>query len=408
MVGDFVNIVGRADVDDLREMWAEHSEALEEARGLFVVDDPAYECTLPGNRNFGETGFLRNLMASNRLILIQSESVGDDFSYSPVIFADTNFVSFCEAFQASRDLGLNDTAFRQCAAFLQPLRQSTTPYPYLLENADHPNKDKVRSTLLAFAAFKFAADPLSKQGIFRYECSGSDLEKFADDAMQMMESKDFKAVHSWAKHYFLWARIILLKATLIVFENTTNNAEEKFYTLLKFLHERLARILQLETNVAYRYFLLNSQEPFFNPLQQNSRRVDRSIRSMAWDLAHWRMLFDISTVISSRPEKNPFPLPHFVSFDRRFVRLIDGFHLDGVIFSKRMRRCEQFFTHSRLREMSDVLQGICGEFQKPESVRDRQARALRERPADQDLIEAEADLTNKLDDVVTRQCNRSA
>lgn len=75
-------------------------------------------------------------MASNRLVLIQSESFGSDFDYSPVIFADTNFVSLCEAFHVDRDLGRNTDTFCGAVAFLNPLRQSTVPYPYLLENAE--------------------------------------------------------------------------------------------------------------------------------------------------------------------------------------------------------------------------------------------------------------------------------
>ena len=397
MVQDFVDVIPRSDVDELRMTWGDHSDVLSDARGLFVVDKPVYECSLPGNRNFGKTGFLRSVMTSNRLVLIQSESFGSDFNYSPVIFADTNFVSLCEAFQSSRDLGGNKEAFREAVAFLNPLRQSTIPYPYLLENAEHPNKEKIRSTLLAFAAFKFGHPNTSptERG-FSYSCSISDLEKVADDALLMMDGPDFKAVHSLAKHHFTWARIILLKSALVVFENPASTASRRFYILLKFFHERFARLLQFETHVAYRYFLLNSEEPFFNPVQRNSGKLNQSLRSMAWDLAHWKMLFDISNVISSRPERSPFPVPHFLSFDRRFIRLIEAFHLSAVIFSKRMRRCEQFYTYALLKEMSDVLQGPCREFYDEESVKDRQKRALKEQSSDRDLIEVEAELTEDL------------
>jgi hypothetical protein len=397
MVQDFVDALPTTDVDELRMVWGQHTDVLNDARGLFVVDNPAFECSLPGNRNFGKTGFLRNVMEGSRLALIQSESFGSDFGYASVIFADTNFVSLCEAFQSGRDLGGNTDAFREAVAFLNPLRTKTIPYPYLLENAEHPNKEKIRSTLIAFAAFKFGYPGSSHTSTkFTYSCSTSDLEKVADDALLMMDGPDFRAVHSWAKHHFTWARIILLKSTLIVFEKPTSSAASRFYALLKFLHDRLARLLQFETFVAYRYFVLNSEEPFFNPVQRNSAKLNQNLRSMAWDLTHWKMLFDVSNVISSRPDRSPFPVPHFLSFDRRFIRLIEAFQLNAVIFSKKMRRCEQFYSYALLKEMSDVLEGPCGEFQVQEAVQERQKRALKERPADQDLIEVEVELTKEL------------
>jgi hypothetical protein len=397
MAQDFVDVMPTSDVDDFRMVWGTHSDLLDDARGLFVVDKPQFECSLPADRNFGTTGFLRSVMASNRLALIQSESFGFDFDYFPVVFVDTNFVSFCEACEAGRDLGANADAFRQAAAFLNPLRQSTTPYPYLLENAEHPNKQKLRRTLIAFAAFKLGQLSISHIGKKSSRSrSISDLEKIADDALSMMNGPDFRAIHSWAKHHFEWARIILLKSTLITFENPTSSASDRFYLLLKFLHEGPARFLQFETHVAYRYFVLNSQEPFFNPVHRNSSKLNQSLRSMAWDLAHWRMLFDISTVLSSRPERNPFPVPHFLSFDRRFIRLIEAFRLSAIIFSKKLQRCEQFYTYALLKEMSDVLRGRCGEFYDRAAIKEREKRTLRGHPADRKLDELEADLTREL------------
>jgi len=397
MIQDFVDVMPTSEVDELRMVWGRHSDVLENARGLFVVDQPQFECSLPGNRNFSTTGFLRNVMASNRLVLVQSESFGSDFDYSPVIFADTNFVRLCEAFQSGRDLGGNTDAFCQAISFLKPVRQSTVPYLYLLENADHSNKEKIRKTLIAFAAFKLGQLGSSQtSNKFSCSCSASALEKIADDAVSMMNGTDFRAVHSGAKNHFLWARIILLKSTLITFEKPTFGASDRFYSLLAFLHEKLARFLQFEVHVAYRYFVLNSQEPFFNPVQRNSSKLNQSLRSMAWDLAHWNMLFLISTVLSSRPERNPFPVPHFLSFDRRFIRLIESFRLNAVIFSEKMRRWEQFYTYGLLKEMSDVLRGPCGDFYTREAMENRKKRALPGLPTEGELVEIEADLTREL------------
>ena len=67
-----------------------------------------------------------------------------------------------------------------------------------------------------------------------------------------------------------------------------------FSELLMSLHDKLGRLPQFEIYVAHRFFLLSSREPFFSPVQQNSTNLDRKIRSIAWDLAHWRSLLRCS------------------------------------------------------------------------------------------------------------------
>lgn len=40
MVEDFVNAIPTSDVDEFRMVWGQHSDVLNDARGLFVVDNP--------------------------------------------------------------------------------------------------------------------------------------------------------------------------------------------------------------------------------------------------------------------------------------------------------------------------------------------------------------------------------
>lgn len=157
LLEDFANIERQGDADEINAIWSRHYEALRGSRGMFVVNDPIQEKTLPGNKDFGTTGFLRCWMASTRLTLIQNRDGAREFQYSAPIFCDTNFASFCEAFDSGRNLDAHQHGFESAVAYLLPVSQGTNIFPYLIENAENPNREKVRATLRAFAAFKLTS-----------------------------------------------------------------------------------------------------------------------------------------------------------------------------------------------------------------------------------------------------------
>ena len=77
---------------------------------------------------------------------------------------------------------------------------------------------------------------------------------------------------------------------------------------------------------------------------------------------------------SGRAENAPFPVPHFLSFDRRFIRLIDTFKLDGVMYAGNRKRCEQFYALPVLQEISHLLRGPLSEFYTDAAIADRKRR----------------------------------
>ena len=96
-------------------------------------------------------------MASTRLLLIQNCERERDRRYSAPIFCDSNFVSYCEAFCGQRNLSHNLHAFRRAVEYLLPRAGVTSAFPYMVENADSPDREKVRATLPAFAAFELTS-----------------------------------------------------------------------------------------------------------------------------------------------------------------------------------------------------------------------------------------------------------
>src|SRR5437899_447592 len=358
MLQDFADLIVY-DPHDLLAIWSRHSRLLDAARGVFVVADDRYsKPLLPGDRDFGTTGFLRNWMADTTLLLIQDYRGNREFRYSAPIFCDTNFVSFCGAFLARRELGANQTGFLEALKFLSPRSQSLNALPYLVENAQLLESKQLRNALIAFAMFKADGEAFRKRQPSDAKLR-SDAEDVVENTLQMMKGPDFKLLHGWAENQFRWSKIVLTEAALLGFDKQLRTTEERLYRLLEFLHTQLGRIPNFEVYVAYRFFELNAAEPFFNPVQLNAGSLFESLQAMAWDLAHWRVSFDILMIWSYRESEAGFPIPYFLSFDRRFVMLTEIFRLRGLIYTAGRRRSELMYSRSLLEEVSDVLAPRC-------------------------------------------------
>jgi hypothetical protein len=126
LLTDFATVAGSHEAECIRAVWVQHCHELMGARGIFVVDDPKYNLTLPGDHNFGTTRFLRCLMGSTRLLNIQNKEGAREFRYSAPIFCDTNFISFRGTFFNGRDLKANADGFQEAVKFLLPIKNSLT------------------------------------------------------------------------------------------------------------------------------------------------------------------------------------------------------------------------------------------------------------------------------------------
>jgi hypothetical protein len=401
---DFANVTMTADAGKIADLWLHHYSSLTGARGLFCVKEQRYDKPdLPENRDFGGRGFLRSWMASKRLLLIQNCERARDRRYSAPIFCDSNFVSYCEAFCGQRSLSQNSDAFRDAVAYLLPRAEGTSAFPYMVENAENPDREKVRATLRAFAAFKLTSpEYFASHGRFLTARGKLTADDIADGCLEVMGKADFRTLHTWVKDHYLWSRIVLIKAALLFFEGRCKETPTLFFELLKFLHDELARLPQFEIYVAHRFFLLSSREPFFSPVQQNAMDLDRKIRSMAWDLAHWRSLFEMLAIGASFVGATPFPIPHFLSFDRPFVKLTEAFQLSGLIYAANGRLCEHIYSEALWRPVSDLLGEERRQLCTKEAIRDRQRRNQNDGAPDGRLVQSEATLKGLLNQAFGR------
>ena len=402
---DFANVTMTADAGKIADLWLHHYSSLTGARGLFCVKEQRYDKPdLPENRDFGGHCFLRSWMASKRLLLIQNCERARDRRYSAPIFCDSNFVRYCEAFCGQRNLNQQHSdAFRRAVEYLLPRAEVTSAFPYMVENAESPDREKVRATLRAFAAFKLTSpEYFASHGRFLTARDKLTADDIADGCLEVMGKADFRTLHTWVKDHYLWSRIVLIKAALLFFEGRCRETETLFLELLKFLQDELGRLPQFEIYAAHRFFLLSSREPFFSPVQQNTMDLDRKIRSMAWDLAHWRSLFEMLPIGASFVGATPFPIPHFLSFDRGFVKLTETLQLSGLIYAADGRHSEHIYSEALWRPVFDLLGEERRQLCTEEAIRDRKRRNRNDGALDKRLVQSEATLTGLLNEAFPR------
>jgi hypothetical protein len=111
-------------------------------------------------------------------------------------------------------------------------------------------------------------------------------------------------------------------------------------------------------------------------------------------------MFDLAMMHSGAVENTPFPVPHFLSFDRPFIQLIEKFRLDGVIYAGNRKRCEQIYSESILLEVSQLLRGPLSEFYTDTAINDRKQRiAASSISFDERLVTLNSELSEELSQI---------
>jgi hypothetical protein len=106
------------------------------------------------------------------------------------------------------------------------------------------------------------------------------------------------------------------------------------------------------------------------------------------------------TQFSAEANSVSCPIPHFASFDHRFIKLSEAFSLDSVIYAADGSRFEPFFPSAVVLRIYELRERSCQEFFSDASKRDRQHRAWKGDTLYEQLGEAEAVLVQELKEVM--------
>jgi hypothetical protein len=368
------------DFSQISRAWSEFFYDLQGARGVFVVNDSKYDKPiLPTDTSFEGKCNLIGLLKGRQLGLKQNAGSTRPFRYTWYIFADTNFVSYCNTVYSGKNLGANAEAFYAAGDYLMTKRDGLSPICYLIENFERRHLPQVKSSLKAFVAFKFAdADAFRRTRKISPTISEKDLEKTAAGVMASLETCDFKTIYDQMKlHYFL-SRIVLAKMAAVDFgPDKGKSAKHKLLKLLEYFDQEMAMLPQIELHAAWRYYEIKSQEPFFKTVQQNAGDLLGSIHSMSWDLAHWRNAMTLTTVHSILGIGAPFPIPYVLTFDHGFSSLLRQLQVKGIIYldNDRCYISVPDNQNKNLQSLSDVLNDA-EHLLTPAAVANRQKRRL--------------------------------
>jgi hypothetical protein len=319
------------DFSQISQTWSHFFYDLQGARGIFVVNDPKYDKPiLPNDENFEGRCSLVGLLKSRQLGLIQNKGSTRPSNYTWYVFADTNFVSYCNTAYSGKSLGTNADAFFAAGDYLMKkrdelgaVRDGLGALCYIIENFERRHLPQVVDSLKAFIAFKFAdAEAFRKTRKICPTISESDRDKMVAGAMASLETRDFKVIYDLAKLYHPSSRVVLTKLAAIDFgPDKGKSAKYKLLKLLEYFDQEMAMLPQNELHAAWRYYELKSQEPFFKTIQRNASDLLGSIHSMSWDLAHWRNVMSLTLANSHLGIGAPFPIPYFLTFDRGLASL---------------------------------------------------------------------------------------
>lgn len=347
------------DFSQIGRTWSHFFYDLQGARGVFVVGDPKYDRPLlPTDTSFAAKCNLVGLLKSRQIGLIQDARSTRPFNYAGHIFADTNFVSYCNTVYSGKSLGANADAFYAAGDYLMTKRDSLEPICYLIENFEQRHHPQVKNSIKAFAAFKFAdAEIFRNDRKIRPTIPEEELDEVATAILASLDTCDFKKIYEPMKLHYLMSRIALTKIAVIDFGvDTRKSAKHKLLNLFQFFHDEVAMLPQIEMIAAWQYYEHKSKEPFFKLIQRNASDLLGSINSMSWDLAHWRNIMTLVTAGGHLGIGAPFPIPYFLTFDQGFASLLRQLQLKGIIFLGSGTRYIAIPDNQNLQSFSDVLE----------------------------------------------------
>jgi|GEM_PF-4539690 len=368
------------DFSKIGRTWSHFFYDLQDARGVFVVGDSKYDRPLlPTDSSFATKCKLVGLLKSRQIGLIKDGRSTRPCNYAGYIFADTNFVSYCNTVYSGKSLGANEDAFYAAGDYLLTKRDSLGAMCYLIENFEQRHHPQVKNSIKAFAAFKFAdTETFRNDRKIRPTISEERLDEMATALIASLETSDFKTIYEQMKLHYLTSRIALTKIAAIDFGvDARKSAKNKLLNLFQFFHDEVALLPQIEMFAAWQYYEHKSKEPFFKLIQRNASDLLGGINSMSWDLAHWRNIMTMVTAGGHLGIGAPFPIPYFLTFDQGFASLLRQLQLKGIIFLGSGTRYVAIPDNQNLQSFSDVVEDA-EHLMTSAAIADRQHR----RPAD--------------------------
>lgn len=291
-----------------------------------------------------ECGEICSALSSKKLRIINKEFLTTGkytFKYTYDIGLDTQIVSYIQRYMSG---GLEENNFK----YIKPLRvrreiESTVHIePYIFENYIKNKKFTEIEKESVYNTFLFLDLPLIP--MISYEQAVENSQRRVE-ALQLFESSEGIKELEWL---YLYNYCLLLETVWLKF--CKNNLKEKMIEMLKFQNEKTCTTDPMFINIAYEYWKKGANVPFFNKIQKGQKNILEKLKNMAWDLFHWRRLFNSFTLLMT-PEAD-ISIPLIYSGDRRFLDLVHLIKLNCMAVDKNEKQVFPFYEKDAL---DDVL-----------------------------------------------------
>ncbi|WP_016745095.1 hypothetical protein [Rhizorhabdus wittichii] len=306
---------------------------------------------LPGfavNRNFSAGAAIRSLFRSERVFVLDAETVeemengGSRFHIDYSISLDTNAMSYLEPHIAGRRSGGIPRDFAEVFTFIARPDVYVDPLPYFTENrfklADSKKPEAIYANLIAYETLRtIDAEWLERNGEVRSVLTGRELAALAQDHMSRMyfDLGNISAMQGLTRRY-QYGYACLLKMTAIELKAPSAPPSRKIAAFVEFCHSTLSSMAAREIMVAKAYFHQGQKHRFFHKIQKNKENILDIIRNMAWDMWHVRQLEQ--SFAQNPSDSARYFFPALLTFDRGLIEIMDLYWLKACAYDVKARR----------------------------------------------------------------------
>jgi len=308
------------------------------------------------SRSFHSGAAIRSIFASDNVLLLDAETITEmaegkaHFLVDQSVSLDTQALSYLRPYFENSHAPRLPADFSDVFEFIARPEVCVDPIPYVTENlrnlGDAKNEAAILANLRAYEVFRTVdVEALRATGRARSTRSEAELDSRSSKLLVGMRKNraDTKFYSEVCFRYnFLYAQ--LLKMVEIQFRSSGSGVDAKMEEFLEFLHGALSCMSAREIALARAYFERGQTLLFFGKVQRLRPKLFRHLSSMTWDLYHVRQL-ELALTLQVLPGARYF-FPALLTFDKKFIEIIDLYPLKAVAFSESSRQIFPFYDGS--------------------------------------------------------------
>lgn len=235
---------------------------------------------------------------------------------------DTQTVSYFNRYYRKKDISL-PTDISTFVQLLYNQNISVDYIPYSMENLLFSNKDSdsIYDTIYTFERLYYRAnksksycDEKTKQILTWYK--------------KMRDKNGSRFTDLYNSVY-----IALLKMCYIQLTHPSLSVDKKMENICEFMNSTVSQMLYPELILAHNFFQKGQRYNFFGKIQKGRSDIIQSIKNMAWDLFHLRML-EVDCGFKNHNEANAV-IPCFFTYDERLKNIRDCYALKGIAINEK-------------------------------------------------------------------------